>query len=235
MKLRNPLLLRFVALLGALVIRLWMSTVRYRIDFGTAGRHPPETDRERFIYAFWHESLLFATKYSGRFYALISQHADGELLARLCSHLGIGSVRGSTNHGGGQALFDMLRCGRSAHLAVTPDGPRGPRRRVQLGVVFMASRAAMPIVVVGIGFSRAWRARSWDRFAVPLPFSTLYCKVGGPIVVPGKLRREGLEQYRLLVETQLQAVTDDAESWANRACGRPSQAAAPRSLPRASA
>ena len=220
MKLRHPFLLRLAALIGAILIRLWMSTVRYRIDFGTAGRHPSDPDRQRFLYAFWHESLLFATGFRTRIRALISQHADGELIARLCRHLGLDSVRGSTSAGGGQALFDLLHCSRHSHLAVTPDGPRGPRRRVQVGLVFLASRTGLPIVGVGVGFSRAWRARSWDRFAVPLLGSTLYCKVAAPIVVPGKLNREGLERYRLLAETQLQAATDAAERWAARASGR---------------
>ena len=63
----------------------------------------------------------------------------------------------------------MLRLSRQAHLVITPDGPRGPRRQVQAGMVYLAARTGVPIVPVGIGYDRPWRTKSWDRFAVPRP------------------------------------------------------------------
>jgi hypothetical protein len=107
--------------------------------------------------------------------------------------------------------LSLIRCEQSAHLAITPDGPRGPRRQVQLGVVLLASCTGLPIVPVGIGYSRAWRARSWDRFAVPQPFSTVTGVVQPPIVVPPNLDKEGLEAHRQLVEARLLEATHSAE------------------------
>jgi lysophospholipid acyltransferase (LPLAT)-like uncharacterized protein len=101
---------------------------------------------------------------------LISTHADGQLIAEACQRLGFALARGSSTRGGVEAVRDMLRA-NDTHLAVTPDGPRGPRRRVQAGVVYLAARTGLPIVPVGFAARRPWRAKSWDRFAVPRPFS----------------------------------------------------------------
>jgi lysophospholipid acyltransferase (LPLAT)-like uncharacterized protein len=233
MKLRHPLLLRLLALLGAVLIRLLMGTVRFRFDYRRAGeRHPADWRRRRFVYAIWHESLLFGVSLRSRLTTLVSQHADGELITLICRLLGLGIVRGSTTRGGGQGMLDLVHASRSSHVVVTPDGPRGPRRRVQPGLVFLASRCGLPIVMGGVGYSRAWRARSWDRFVIPWPGSTAYCVVSEPIHVPPDLDRRGLERYRRLVEERFLEVTEAAERWA--AGGRPERAAAPPSL-RASA
>jgi hypothetical protein len=214
MKLRNPWLIGLAALLGAVLVRVWMSTVRYRYRLHGQQVHPDDPDLPgRFIYAIWHETMLFPAgrRYRGKFHALVSQHADGELIARIVQHLGYHTVRGSTTRGGSAALMEMVEKGISSHLLVTPDGPRGPRRRVQPGVIYMASRTGLPIVPVGIAFSRCWRARSWDRFAIPLPWSKGLA-VAGPVVhVPPHLGREDLEAYRIRVEQGLLQATAEAE------------------------
>ena len=219
MKLRNPVLIKLAALLGAAAIRWWMGTVRYRFAF-----HDPRTDPNspalagRYIYAFWHEHLLFpaARKPGSRVFVLISQHADGELIARVCRHLGFHTVRGSTTRGGVPAVRALLRQSRRGHLAVTPDGPRGPRRRVQPGIIYLAARTGLPIVPAGIGYQRAWRARSWDRFAVPKPFSTATCVTAPTVWVPPDLDRDALEEYRRRVEQAMLEATEAAERWALR-------------------
>src|SRR5262245_31959256 len=172
MKIRHPALIRALAFLLACVVRLWMRTLRYRYRFLQSDVDPRQRGlTERYIYAFWHENmLLVATRYARPdIYVLISQHADGQLIADVCRHLGFRTVRGSTTRGGADAVRQMLRLGREAHLAVTPDGPRGPRRKVQQGLVYLAARTGMPIVPIGIGYSKAWRMQSWDRFALPKP------------------------------------------------------------------
>jgi lysophospholipid acyltransferase (LPLAT)-like uncharacterized protein len=218
MKLRAPWLVRLLGLLGGLLIRMWMSTLRPRISFPDSRKHPTDTRIERFLYAFWHDTLLFPTAYSTRIHVLISQHGDGELIAQVCRHLRIGTVRGSTTRGGARALLNLLKLSKRSHLGVTPDGPRGPRRQVQLGLIFLASSTGLPIVPVGIGYERAWRFRSWDRFALPWPGSGVSCVMAPPIHVPAKLTRNGLEQFRRLVEERLLQATAAAEQWA--ACGK---------------
>jgi lysophospholipid acyltransferase (LPLAT)-like uncharacterized protein len=214
MKLRSPWLLRLIGLLGAWLVRWWMGTLRYRVFFAGGERHPVDHCVRRCIYAFWHETILVPTIFRVRVRILISQHADGEMIAQACRFLGYQVVRGSTTRGGGPALLALQRHGRTAHLVVTPDGPRGPRRRVQLGLILLASLTGLPIVAFGVGYSRAWRAQSWDRFAVPMPWSTANCVVTPALHVPARLNREELEQYRRLVEDWLLAATAAAERWA---------------------
>lgn len=211
MKLRDPRLIRVVAFVAAVVVRVWMATVRLRVVNRDAADHPADADRERFIYAFWHESLLVPVKFRARVRVLISKHADGELIAQVCRHLGFGVVRGSTTRGGGEALVELWDCSRRSHLVFTPDGPRGPRRRVQPGLIILAARSGLPVVPVGIAFGRAWRARSWDRFAVPKPFSRCVCVAGKAIRIPPEVDRDGLERYRRLVEEQMLDATEEAE------------------------
>jgi lysophospholipid acyltransferase (LPLAT)-like uncharacterized protein len=167
----------------------------------------------RYIYAFWHENILMPAYHYGRrdIHVLISKHADGQLIAEVVRHLRFRVVAGSTTRGGIEAVRQMVRLSRTAHLAITPDGPRGPRRRVQAGVIYLAARTGLPIVPFGIAFASAWRMQSWDRFALPRPWSDAACVTGQPILVPENIRKEELETYRLRVEEQLNFVTEMAE------------------------
>jgi lysophospholipid acyltransferase (LPLAT)-like uncharacterized protein len=214
MKFRHPGLLRGLGFLGAWLIRGLVSTLQCRMDLVACGPQPTDPRRQRFIYAFWHETMLFATQFPTRVHALISQHADGELIAQVCRNLRIGVVRGSSRRGGTEALLALLEVAQKSHLAITPDGPRGPRRRVQPGVIFLAAKTGLPIVPFGVGYAQAWRAPSWDRFAVPYPFTMATCVGAAPIYVPAVLDLQGLEKYRRLLEQRLLVATEDAERWA---------------------
>src|SRR5207302_969667 len=104
--------------------------------------------------------------------------------------------------------------GQFCHMAVTPDGPRGPRRQVQPGVVYLASRMGLPIVPMGIGFGRTWRAKSWDQFALPRPGSRAVLVTTEPIIVPGNADREVFDKYRQFVESEINRACELAEQWA---------------------
>ncbi|GJL66775.1 MAG: hypothetical protein NPIRA05_17460 [Nitrospirales bacterium] len=109
------------------------------------------------IFAFWHgRQVMMPLAYRGkRAYILISQHRDGELIHRIISRLGFRSVRGSTTRGGGAALRQLIRHGRTgADLVVTPDGPRGPKWKVQEGVIHLARMTGLPIVPVTAAYSK---------------------------------------------------------------------------------
>jgi lysophospholipid acyltransferase (LPLAT)-like uncharacterized protein len=159
--------------------------------------------------------LLPAYQYGRiKVHVLISQHADGKLIAEIIRHLGFGVVHGSTTRGAVEAVRGLLKLPDGFHLGITPDGPRGPRRQVQPGLVFLSSRLGIPIVPAGFGYDRPWRMKSWDRFAVPRPGSRATCVTAHPILVPPNAARGLLEEYRELVEAQLTAVSNAAERWA---------------------
>jgi lysophospholipid acyltransferase (LPLAT)-like uncharacterized protein len=212
-KLRKPWLIRPAGTLAATVIRLLMGTVRIRLAVAGPERQPP-TDNERFVFVFWHEAIVLMTGFRIPLHVLSSLHADGELMTRICRHLKIGVIRGSTTRGGSQALLGLVRRTGGTHVALTPDGPVGPRRRLKPGAVALASTTGMRIVPVGISCPTAFRARSWDRMMVPLPWTTAHYVTGPAITVPAGLDRTGLTRYCRLVEDSLGTVTDAAERWA---------------------
>lgn len=221
MKIRNQTLIKFIGFAGSWMIRLWMGTLRYRYRPLGLNVDPWRRDLDgRFIYAFWHENILLPAYQYGRpdIWVLISQHADGQMIAEVCRHLRFRLVRGSSTRGGIEAVRQMLRLSRKAHLAITPDGPRGPRRQVQAGLIYLAARTGLPIIPIGIGFQRPWRLGSWDRFALPRPWSFSTCVTAEPIRVPADADKDQLEHYRLLVEQAMSQVTDMAEHWAESSC-----------------
>ena len=217
MKIRNPQLIRAASWLGAQFVRSWMRTVGYEYRPLGPNLDPHQADiAGRYIYAFWHENLLAPLSQYARsdIYVLISKHADGQMVAGLAQHLGFELVRGSSTRSGVEAVRQMLRLSQKAHLAVTPDGPRGPRREVQAGLVYLAAKTGLPVAPVGIGYRRAWRMGSWDRFALPRPFSSMKCVTPEPIRVPADAGRDELEHYRQQVERSLNEVGTLAENWA---------------------
>ena len=145
---------------------------------------------------------------------LLSRHPDTDILTRTAYHMGFEFVRGSSNRGGVAALRELVRRSGRMNLAITPDGPRGPRRGLALGPVYLASKLGLPLVLMGFGYDRPWRLRTWDHHAIPLPFSRARAVVSPAISVPDNLDRGGLEQCRLQVEQLLNRLTLEAEAWA---------------------
>jgi lysophospholipid acyltransferase (LPLAT)-like uncharacterized protein len=154
---------------------------------------------------------------------LLSRHRDAEVLSYIAYHMGFDFVRGSTNRGGVAALRQLLDKSRHMHLAITPDGPRGPRRQLAPGPIFLASKLGIPLVAMGVGYHRPWRAGSWDRFAVPRPFSRARCILSPEMQVPPDLDRDGLEHFRLKVEKVLNRLCEEAEQWAEIGSRKPGQ------------
>ncbi|MEM6330800.1 MAG: lysophospholipid acyltransferase family protein [Planctomycetota bacterium] len=217
MQFNSPLITGAVSLPLALGVRAWMTTLNYRVLY-----RDPSVDVALHagvprIYLFWHDSILLPLHLRGNCNVamLLSQHRDADFLAKIAGRFGFECVRGSTNRGGVRALREMARRGRSTHLAITPDGPRGPRRVCAAGPIFLASRLQMPIVAMGFGYQRPWRLRSWDRFAVPRPFSRARAVLSRPILVPPALGRDGIEDYRVRVEQSLTELADEAQAWAD--------------------
>ncbi len=219
MKIRSPWLIRMVSRVASVLVRLLVGSLRYRYQPLGPNVDPNQPDFQgRYIYAFWHENLLLPAYHYGRpdIWVLISQHADGELIAQTCQHLGFRVVRGSTtrdgrSRGGVEAVRQMVRLAQKGHLAFTPDGPRGPRRQVQMGVIYTAALTGLPIVPVGFAWRNAWRMKSWDRFAVPVPFSAAVCVTAEPIAVPETTDRDQLEVYRGRVQEALDLAQAMAE------------------------
>lgn len=198
-------------------VNSWMGTLDYRILYYDDTADPASPDcRGQKIYIFWHEYILFPFYLRGNCYLtmLLSRHRDADILSEAATRMGYQFVRGSTNRGGERAIRELAEAAASHHLTITPDGPRGPRRQMAPGAVYLASRLNMPIVAMGFGYNRPWRLGSWDRFAIPRPFSRARAIMSEAIWIPRDLDKQGIEKYRRMVEERLNELTSEAERWA---------------------
>mgnify|MGYP001603471293 CR=1 FL=1 len=216
MAVKSPLARKTLGLLGAFALRLWRATIDWKAVYADPTVDPvhPRFSR-RSVFACWHENLLMAVapRAHRNNLGLASAHGDGEIISRAIQHLGWSVVRGSTTRGGVSALLKLLRDDKR-NFSFTSDGPRGPRRTMSVGPIFLASKLGIPLTCIGYGSDRPWRLRSWDRFAIPRPYSRARAVFGPPLRVPAKLDRNAQEGYRAWFERLLNWLTDEAEIWA---------------------
>jgi lysophospholipid acyltransferase (LPLAT)-like uncharacterized protein len=179
----------------------------HHLQFEGEGRRP--------IMAFWHGRVLTATYYfrNRGIVVMISENFDGEWIARIIESFGYGTSRGSTSRGGQRALLQLKRemaDGRPAGFAV--DGPRGPARKVQPGVVWLAKLTGHPVVPFHMEASKYWSLGSWDRTQIPKPFSVVSLVVGEPIEVDPDANDDVIEKKRLEVERALHGLEERAHA-----------------------
>lgn len=170
---------------------------------------------EPFIVCFWHGRLLMMPSGWPRrigLAVLISQHRDGALIAAAVAHFGVDTVRGSSGRDGAPALRAMLKeLERGVSIAITPDGPRGPRMRVSEGIVGVAQHSGRAIVPTSYAARPRRLLGTWDRFLLPLPFSRGVFLWGEPISVPRQADAAALEGARLELEEALNRLTAEAD------------------------
>ena len=158
---------------------------------------PKELENETFIMACWHGELLMIpyayTKYRKNPHVklLISEHFDGNLIAKTLGYFGFGTIRGSSTRGGVKALIESIKSIKNGYdLGITPDGPKGPRHEVHDGIVVMAQKAKVKIVLVNIKPSSFWQLNSWDKFVIPKPFGIINYYISDLIDISGLEMRE---------------------------------------------
>jgi len=140
---------------------------------------------------------------------LTSPSKDGEILAQFVGAFGMGSVRGSSSRRGSQALRELVRLVQSGgDIAITPDGPRGPRYSLGPGVVLLAQTTGVPIVPAHASFTRCVRMKTWDGFIIPLPFSSISVTVDEKIFIPRDLSEDEFEKARKNLEDKLRHEAD---------------------------
>lgn len=206
----RPAALEVAAWLVSLFIKVYSITLRFYVDRRLL-REPVRPDGP-VIAAFWHGHLLLPMVVfrRRRVTVLVSRSRDGERAARVARWFGLSAVRGSTSRGAAAAmkgLFDLARR-RTTHIAVTPDGPRGPRHQVAPGVLFLAQKSGLPILPVAVGLDRYWVLPSkWDEFLLPKPFARAVVRAGDLYWVPPGLTQAELEEHRLRLQERMRALT----------------------------
>jgi hypothetical protein len=136
---------------------------------------------------------------------LISEHRDGELIARIAESLGFRTVRGSSSRGASRALVGLARELEAGHdVAITPDGPRGPARSFAPGALIAAQRANAPVIAVGVWAEPVWQLRTWDRFKIPRPFSRIRIAYSDPVLLDADSARAAAEETSRFQELMLE-------------------------------
>jgi lysophospholipid acyltransferase (LPLAT)-like uncharacterized protein len=169
---------------------------------------------EPVIFAIWHNRLAIAMvvhrRHPRKLAAMVSASKDGALLAAILGTFGIEQVRGSSSRRGPQALLEMASRAESGYdLAVTPDGPRGPRYVVQMGIISLAQVTGLPIIPVTCVTRWKYCFKSWDGFQIPLPFSRCELVLDKPILVPREACEAKREELRLELQECLRASSKD--------------------------
>ena len=199
---------RWAVRIGAFVLRALATTWRITV-IGDAGLNAERVAKRPVIFVLWHGQmlpLLYQHRNQG-VRILISEHRDGELIARTAIALGFGTVRGSSTRGAGRALLGLVREVESGRdIAVTPDGPRGPAKSFAPGALVVAQRTSARIVPVTAFAKSAWHLKSWDRFMIPKPFARVVISYGPMSAVTATVARDAGQEAE-----RFQRILEDAE------------------------
>lgn len=212
-RLLDSLQLAVLPPLGYAYVRLLHRTMKIE-SRGKESLDAARRDPGHYILAFWHSRfVLMPYAYPGpRLAVLSSHHRDAEMLVRILRRFGLDISRGSTTRGGAAGLRSILKKATLGYdVGFTPDGPRGPRRRVAPGVIAVARVSGFPIIPVTFSAAPARRLRTWDRTLLPRLFSSGLFVYGEPIRVPREADGAEQEAKRQALERELDRITDLAD------------------------
>jgi len=182
----RALALTLVPFIGAVLIRLlyWSNRKQFHL--------PSPIPQEPVIFAFWHADLLmqpylyYQFRHVPKAKVLISEHFDGQIIARIMTFFKLGTIHGSTTRGGAKVLIQGLKSLSDGYdIGITPDGPKGPRYEVSDGIIVMAQKRHTKVIVFHCRPSKYWQLSSWDRFVIPKPFGVLDFYASEPIDLDG--------------------------------------------------
>jgi lysophospholipid acyltransferase (LPLAT)-like uncharacterized protein len=204
---------RWLIAFGYHLLQLWTKTLRFEVD-DRAGLVDQPTGPP-FIAATWHNRLLlwayvirrYLSNYHGS--ALVSASGDGQIIADLVARYGFDVVRGSSSRKGASALLQLTAVIEQGKIAgIIPDGPRGPAYELASGIAYLAQKSGAPILPMNLEFSRCWRLKSWDRFFLPRPFSTVRLVLGPLHHVAATTTEEEFESERLRLQNAMMQIVE---------------------------
>jgi lysophospholipid acyltransferase (LPLAT)-like uncharacterized protein len=208
-KIKDKIFLSIVPFIASLAIRFIGFSIKWELS-NFELMEELYSSKKPVIFAFWHGRLImipYLCKGKNP-YVLISQHRDGELIARIIKYFGLNSIRGSTTRGGKEGFKKIIYSLKSgSDVVIAPDGPKGPRYKAQHGIVRLAAITGCPIIPIAYSTSSYKKLRSWDEFMLPTPFGNGVLMIGEPILVPSEASNEILEEKRIFVENVLNEMT----------------------------
>ena len=168
-------------------------------------------NKDQYIFCCWHNRLFLGPHLLPRnriINALQSSHSDGMITSIAFKYLGMNVILGSSMKGGMQAFRKMVKCIKNGEsIAITPDGPKGPKETIKEGVVKLAQITGIPIVPLVWSTKKFKIIDSWDNFVIPFPFSKGIYTFGKPIYVDKKISEDNFEILRLEVESEIKRLT----------------------------
>lgn len=172
-------------------------------------------NNKNYIFAFWHNQFFVMPYFyrlklgTSSISVLTSLSKDGEYISRVVEKFGFTAIRGSSSRGGDVAIRLLIRQLQNKNdVAVTPDGPRGPRHTVQPGIITLAQLSECPIIPVGYKTNRKKILNTWDRFIIPYPFSKGEFIVGTPIIVPKDATETQKEEHKIKLQEALLSISE---------------------------
>jgi len=171
--------------------------------------------KESFICVFWHQRLFLVTGYfrdtGGS--PLVSMSREGEYITTALKRLGYNPVRGSTSRRSYESFRELFAVlDKGTQIGITPDGPRGPARCVQDGVLYLAKFSGRPIIPVGASAGKYWIFNSWDRFIVPKPASSVFLRFGEPMYINKDAGKDEIESKRDELKMKLDELCDAVDN-----------------------
>jgi lysophospholipid acyltransferase (LPLAT)-like uncharacterized protein len=212
--LHNRVIRNLLCLIIAFYIKLVYATSRWEIG-NEAILDWQKNNKDGALFMFWHGRLFLmpiVCPDTSRTDVIISHHVDGELISRTMEYFGLSIIRGSTDKGSTQVLRQVIRTLRKGRsIAITPDGPRGPRMCVNSNIAAIAKITGAPVIPVTFSAEKARILPSWDRFLLPKPFGKGIILCGEPIFVSPDASEEELEKTKLLLEETLNTMNQEAD------------------------
>ncbi len=216
MRIRSRWLTLAISKMIVILTKMLFWTCRKTYCFSASDTDPyVPIEKTRYLYCIWHDRILM-TLFIGKpqnVAGLVSKHQDGSYVADTMNFLNIKPVRGSTQRGGTEALRQLMGVAKDYHIAITPDGPRGPRREIKQGIVFLASKTGNSIIPLAYHCKSYWSLKgNWTDLMIPKPFTKVAVFGGHPIPVPKKCSREQMDE----IIQQLEAMMEHCEKQALR-------------------
>ncbi len=205
---------KFLAFLGYLYILFVGITSKIVIHNDTFSNEMLKENKP-FILAFWHGQLMmigYIWKSKATLNMLASSHSDGRFGAYIAGHFNLKniSIIAKNKSPSLRQIFKILK--KRHYLGVTPDGPRGPNKKVSEGIIKIAIHSQVPIIPLGFASNKNYKLKSWDSFLITYPFSKCRFVWGDPIIIPETTKEKEIEKYKVYLEEKINYCISIAKS-----------------------
>lgn len=189
------------------ILILFLGITYKKVWIGLENLDSLKSSQQNWIYASWHNNILMDALFlkNQNLVSLVSASSDGRIAARVLELMGNQTIAGSSSRNGIKAMLTMIKQIRSGQNgAITPDGPRGPRYKLQDGIIYIAQKTGVPLIPIHVEATRQWVfEKSWDKHKLPKPFSTVVIRIGSPYRVSENLTKAELEQVKIEFESTM--------------------------------